>query len=68
VSTDCKSGPSEILSNGKFGFLCDVGNSEALAKEIKIALMNPKEPMDLVKRAEDFSENKIGKLYEDIIT
>ena len=68
VSTDCKSGPSEILSNGKFGFLCDVGNSESLAKEIKTALMNPKKPMDLVKRAEDFSENKIGKLYEDIIT
>jgi len=34
VSTDCKSGPAEILNNGKYGFLAPVGNSEILAQGI----------------------------------
>lgn len=34
VSTDCPSGPSEILDNGKYGRLVPVGNSEILAKAI----------------------------------
>ena len=31
VSTDCKSGPAEILDGGKYGTLVPVGDSEALA-------------------------------------
>ncbi len=34
VSTDCKSGPSEILDNGKYGLLKPVGDSNALAEGI----------------------------------
>ncbi len=34
VSTDCKSGPAEILDNGKYGFLTPVGDSNALATAI----------------------------------
>ncbi|ARV57624.1 glycosyl transferase [Nostocales cyanobacterium HT-58-2] len=34
ISTDCKSGPAEILANGKYGRLTPVGDSEAMAQAI----------------------------------
>lgn len=34
VSTNCKSGPEEILDSGKYGELVSVGNSEAIAQAI----------------------------------
>ena len=34
VSTDCKSGPAEILDQGKYGTLVPVGNPEAMAEAI----------------------------------
>jgi glycosyltransferase involved in cell wall biosynthesis len=34
VSTDCRSGPSEILAQGKYGELTPVGDSEAMAAAI----------------------------------
>jgi glycosyltransferase involved in cell wall biosynthesis len=34
ISTDCESGPSEILAQGKYGLLTPVGDSEAIADAI----------------------------------
>ena len=34
ISTDCPTGPREILSNGKYGDLFRVGNYNQLAKKI----------------------------------
>lgn len=34
VSTNCKSGPAEILKNGKYGELIPVGNTKAMAEAI----------------------------------
>jgi glycosyltransferase involved in cell wall biosynthesis len=34
VSTDCESGPAEILAGGKYGYLTPVGDSDALANGI----------------------------------
>ncbi len=67
VSTDCKSGPSEILMNGDLGTLCRVNDPESLANSIMHALKHPHDQDTLVRRSEDFSEKKIGKLYEEII-
>ena len=40
VSTDCHSGPREILLNGKGGYLVPVNNYEILAKKMIYALDN----------------------------
>lgn len=34
VSTNCPSGPSEILDNGKYGWLVPIGDNEAMAEAI----------------------------------
>uniref|UniRef100_A0A832M240 Glycosyltransferase n=1 Tax=Oscillatoriales cyanobacterium SpSt-402 TaxID=2282168 RepID=A0A832M240_9CYAN len=46
VSTDCESGPSEILANGKYGYLTPVGNSEALADAILQVLSGNPKPIE----------------------
>jgi glycosyltransferase involved in cell wall biosynthesis len=40
ISTNCESGPKEILRNGKFGYLVDTNNYINLAKKIKYVLSN----------------------------
>lgn len=47
VSTDCPSGPREILQQGRYGRLVQVGNSEMLAEAIVAALDEPRKPMDV---------------------
>lgn len=57
VSTDCASGPSEILENGKWGRLVPVGEAEALSFAIAETLAEDKHP-SVSLRADDFSINK----------
>jgi glycosyltransferase involved in cell wall biosynthesis len=46
VSTDCPSGPAEILSNGKYGELIPVGDSEKMAAAIMRALDEKRKAID----------------------
>jgi len=55
VSTDCRSGPAEILSNGKYGALVPVGDAKAMGAAIESTLKSPKSPSVLQKRANFFS-------------
>lgn len=66
VSTDCPSGPREILEDGRWGKLVPVGNSEALAEAIIDTLKNPTcfEP---ASRARDFSLEKAVGAYLDAL-
>lgn len=41
VSTDCPSGPAEILENGRYGHLVPVGDADALADAIAATLDSP---------------------------
>jgi glycosyltransferase involved in cell wall biosynthesis len=56
VSTDCPSGPAEILCNGKFGRLVKVGDPIGLSEAIIDTLKNPIAAEVLRARAHEFSE------------
>ena len=55
VSTDCPSGPSEILEGGRYGSLVPVGEPSALADAIVRTLKAPRESDRLRARAEAFN-------------
>ncbi len=63
VSTDCPSGPAEILQGGKHGALVPVGDDEALAAALQDALDSPPDKIQLQTRADDFSLEKITRAY-----
>jgi glycosyltransferase involved in cell wall biosynthesis len=63
VSTDCPSGPREILQDGRYGRLVPVGDHEALARAILHTLDNPPDPNQLRRRAMDFHVDKIVDQY-----
>lgn len=44
VSTDCRSGPSEVLDEGRYGALVPVGAPVALARAISAKLGSPHDP------------------------
>jgi len=58
VSTDCESGPDEILANGKYGRLVSVGNAEEMAQAILETLAHPPETEILESRANEFTLEK----------
>ena len=55
VSTDCESGPREILDGGRFGRLVPVGDEAALAEAMAAELDAPHSAERLRERAEDLS-------------
>ena len=55
VSTDCPSGPAELLENGRFGRLTPVGDDVALAEAVVQTLSAPPSPARLRERAARFS-------------
>lgn len=67
VSTDCRSGPAEILAAGRYGRLVPVGNAMALAEAIESALEMSFDPSDLKARAKEFSPDKAAKAYLDLL-
>ncbi|MGF1792755.1 glycosyltransferase [Photobacterium profundum] len=66
VSTNCPSGPSEILENGKWGKLVEVGDESALALAIVASLASSTQ-QDTLRRAEDFSVKKVVDRYVDMM-
>jgi glycosyltransferase involved in cell wall biosynthesis len=64
VSTDCKSGPAEILDNGKYGYLAKTGDVPDVARAMEEALKHPSPGEELKKRAAFFSERRAVEEYE----
>ncbi|MEA5448471.1 glycosyltransferase [Leptolyngbya sp. CCNP1308] len=66
VSTNCESGPAEILADGKYGHLVAVGHAEAMAQAIVDTLQKKSvSPEVLKQRASTFSlENSLAKYME----
>ena len=63
VSTDCPSGPAEILQNGEYGMLVPVGDVDALAHGITETLAGVVDRARLVRRAQDFRVGPSADAY-----
>ena len=63
VSTDCPSGPAEILEGGALGPLVPVGDSGALAEALLRLLSTPTDRERLRRRAADFSVDRVAERY-----
>lgn len=66
VSTDCPTGPAEILEHGKWGRLVPVGDAEALAQALEAALNDPAPP-DAQSRLTDFHPDRVVSTYERVL-
>jgi len=71
VSTDCPSGPREILKDGRYGLLAPVGDVDALSKHILDILGDDKlrDSLSLLgkERARDFEIKIISEEYREVI-
>jgi glycosyltransferase involved in cell wall biosynthesis len=56
VSTDCPTGPREVLDGGRYGALVPVGDRPALARAIDHALAKPTSPELLAEAIRPFEE------------
>ena len=66
VSTDCPSGPAEILKNGKYGQLIPIGDKVAMARAIICALEEPlKLNVDLTPYSLSFVVEQYSKVLLD---
>ena len=67
VSTDCPSGPREILQDGTLGTLVPVGDHSAMAEAILNAIDDPTESTRLMSRADEYSAESSIRRYVDVI-
>jgi glycosyltransferase involved in cell wall biosynthesis len=69
VSTDCPSGPAEILEGGRFGQLVAVGDASAMAAAIlrTIGEVGSRTTSNSQGRARDFTLERAIKAYGDIL-
>ena len=67
VSTDCPTGPREVLQNEKYGYLVPMHDPKAMAEGIKKALENPIPPERLAEGVHDFIEDEVFSQYEKVL-
>jgi glycosyltransferase involved in cell wall biosynthesis len=66
VSTDCQSGPAEILDNGKYGSLVPVGDTKAMAEAILSVLSGNSKRVDLAW-LDQFTQKSSTEKYLEIL-
>lgn len=67
VSFDCRSGPREILDDGRYGRLVPVGDVAALARAIVETLASDHDAARLKRRAADFLPAKAADRYAEAL-
>ena len=68
ISSDCPTGPREILENGEIGYLYNVGDYKKLSELIVQNLENSNIDLDLIReRILKYSKDVVIKEYEKII-
>lgn len=69
VSTDCFSGPAEILGNGRYGHLAEVDNLDSIVSSIKVAIKSPISSDIIQEGASRFTvDTSIEKYLKFILT
>ena len=63
VSTDCPSGPKEVLQNGQYGPLVEMGDDATLAKKIRSTLANPLDSATLKQAVEYYTMEESSRRY-----
>ena len=66
VSTDCPSGPAEILENGRWGRLVPVGDTDALAQAVEATLDDPNQAQ-VTDRASEFNTDRAVEAYLSLL-
>lgn len=64
VASNCEVGPSEILSEGEYGYLFQPKDANGLVKQIESALENPLPIEKVVNRAHEISNQGIRQIKE----
>lgn len=67
VSTDCPSGPMEVLQNGSHGPLVPVGNDAEMAQAIQMQLQASRDPERLKARAAEFSTSRAVDQHLEVL-
>ena len=67
VSTNCPSGPEEILNKGKFGYLCPVKDPAEMATSIARAIQTPINRDILIQSTYQYRISEIVKKYIEIL-
>lgn len=73
ISTDCDTGPSDLITDGTNGYLVPVNDDKMLAKRmLELIEMSPEERAELGKNArktlsENFNSKAIAQQWEDLI-
>ncbi|MFD1020141.1 glycosyltransferase [Thalassobacillus hwangdonensis] len=73
ISTNCRPGAVEVLDDGEYGEMCEVGNDKDMAEKITSILTLQEEDRAAIvrkgyKRANDFHAGKIAGEYEAMFT
>ncbi len=67
VATDCKSGPREILENGRFGALVPVKDEKAMAEAILNTLSHPPDPDFIRSGASRYRASICAQKYLEVL-
>jgi glycosyltransferase involved in cell wall biosynthesis len=67
VSTDCPTGPREVLDEGRFGYIVPVGDQAAMARAIDKAIECPIDPALLAEAVRPFEEDAIIAAHFELL-
>jgi len=67
VSTDCPSGPRELLDGGRYGRLVPVGDAEALAGAMRETLSQPLAADALKKAVREYNADEAARRYLEVL-